>query len=131
MKKIFALVALVSAPLVTLAQSAGTGLNVLSTTGKETNLDTIYSFLKSLAGAAVTFITTLAVLYFLWGVFQYVANSGNPETQAKGRSRMIAGIIGLAVMVSVNGLVYWVTNTAGTSSSANQTLPTVVLPSAK
>ena len=129
MKKIFASVFLFSAPFVSYAATVGTGLDVLNTTGGNTNLDTIYTFLKSVASAAVTFITTLAVLYFLWGVFQYIASSGDLEAQKKGKNRMIAGIIGLAVMVSVNGLVYWVTNTAGTGSSATTKLPTITLPS--
>lgn len=127
MKKIFALTVLALAPLAAFAQA---GLDTLKASGtaNTTGLSEIYQFLVSVAGAAVTFITTLAVLYFLWGVFQYIASSGDPKKQGEGRGRMIAGIIGLAVMVSVNGLVYWITNTAGTSGSGTTALPTVTLP---
>jgi len=50
-------------------------------------------------------LVTLAVIYFLWGVIKYIRLSDNPEERTKGRDLMIHGIIAIAVMVSLWGLV--------------------------
>lgn len=43
----------------------------------------------------------LAVVYFLYGVFQFIANQENEEAKTKGRSHMIWGIIGMVIMMGV------------------------------
>ena len=46
-----------------------------------------------------------AVIYFLWGVAQFVLNR-NEETKAgEGRQHMLYGVIGLAVILGVFGIV--------------------------
>lgn len=56
---------------------------------------------------------TSAVVIFVWGVVQYVINSDEEAKKAKGRQFMIWGIIALAVMISVWGLVRIVGTTFG------------------
>ncbi|MCC6290488.1 hypothetical protein IT398_00200 [Candidatus Nomurabacteria bacterium] len=53
----------------------------------------------------IPLIIGLGVVYFLWGVLQYVTAGGDDEKKAAGRSTMIYGVIALFVMVSVWGLV--------------------------
>lgn len=53
----------------------------------------------------VTFLTALAVLYFLYGVFVFIRNSASDEGVTTGRNHIIWGIIGLFIMVSVWGLI--------------------------
>lgn len=65
----------------------------------------------------------LALLIFLWGVLLYIKNSEDVKKREEGRQFMLFGIIGLAVMVSVWGLVQILTNTLGvplTLPSLNQ-----------
>lgn len=54
-------------------------------------------------------IFALALVYFLWGVYQYVQNPGKGLGDLK--DKVLWGVIGLACMVSVWGLVRLVTNT--------------------
>ncbi len=61
----------------------------------------------------VPLIFALAVVSFVYGVVQYVINSDDEAKKIKGREFMIWGIIALAVMVSVWGLVRIVGNTFG------------------
>ena len=42
---------------------------------------------------------------FIWGVVQYVINSGEEAKKDKGKQFMLWGLIALTVMVSVWGLV--------------------------
>jgi hypothetical protein len=49
-------------------------------------------------------LISLAVIYFLWQVFQYTVAS-NEDTKGKAKDQIVWGIVGLFVMVSIWGLV--------------------------
>jgi ABC-type thiamin/hydroxymethylpyrimidine transport system permease subunit len=71
--------------------------------------------------------TIFCVVYFVWGVVQYVIAS-DEEAKKTGRNRMIYGIIGLVVIVSMWGLVGIVRQTFGLDSAVvppNITTPCV------
>ncbi len=71
---------------------------------------TILQFMERIV---VPFIMTLALLAFIWGVLHYIRHGGEDAEREQGRQFMLWGIIGLAVMVSVWGLVRMLTNTIG------------------
>jgi uncharacterized membrane protein len=54
-----------------------------------------------------------AVLYFLWGVLQFVRHAESSEERSKGAQHIIWGLIGLAIMMSAFGIVRLVINTVG------------------
>lgn len=63
---------------------------------------------------AVTFLMVVATLYFIWAVIKYITDKGDkPENVAIKRGAMIRGIIGLAVIVGIWGIVRIITNTVG------------------
>ncbi len=90
------------------------------------NLTGVVGFLTSVMGTAVVLITAAAVVFFMWGVFIFIQANGDEEGRSEGRQKMISGIIGIAVIVSVWGLVRWITSTTGTSDKS--ALPTTKLP---
>jgi len=55
-------------------------------------------------------IVALGVVYFVWGVVQYVI-AGGEEAKTKGKDRIIYGIIGFAVIIGLWGLVNIVVKT--------------------
>jgi len=55
--------------------------------------------------SVIPLLFTLAVLMFVWGVVQFVINSDEEAKKAKGKQFMIWGVIALAVMLGVWGLV--------------------------
>lgn len=63
--------------------------------------------------SVIPLIFALAVAMFVWGVVQYVIKSDEEAKKEKGRQFMVWGIIALAVMVSVWGLVRILGNTFG------------------
>lgn len=82
-------VLLIVLPLITMAQDGISG---------------ILSTVSQIIGQLVPLVIGLAVLYFLWGVLQYVV-AKDSEGQKEARGVMLMGIIVLFVMVSVWGLV--------------------------
>jgi hypothetical protein len=80
--------------------------------------------LGQLFNAVIPVLIALGVLYFVWGVVQYVI-SGDEEAKKSGRDKIIFGIIGLAVIIGVWGLVNFLRNTFGLNNNTNIQLPTV------
>ena len=61
----------------------------------------------------IPLIFALALTMFVWGVAQFVINPSEEAKREKGRQFMLLGVIALAVMVSVWGLVKIVGSTFG------------------
>lgn len=53
----------------------------------------------------IALLLGVAVLVFLWGLFEMVANAGNEEARSTGKRHMLYGIIGIFVMVSALGIL--------------------------
>jgi len=68
---------------------------------------------KIINDSVIPLIFAVAVLSFVWGVVQFVINNGEEAKREKGRQFMIWGIIALAVMISVWGLVRILGSTFG------------------
>lgn len=54
---------------------------------------------------AIPILMILATVVFLWGVILYVVAGGDEEKLARAKSFIIAGLIGLFVMIAIWGLV--------------------------
>jgi hypothetical protein len=88
------------------------------------DLTTLMCKIGQLLNAIVPLLIALAVVYFVWGVVSYVI-SDDEEAKSKGRDRIIYGIIGLAVIIAMWGLVRILTNTFNVGNTGTITLPTV------
>jgi hypothetical protein len=75
----------------------------------------------------IPLIFSLAVVMFVWGVVQFfIINADEENKRAQGKQFMIWGIVALAVMLSVWGLVGVLGNTFGVKGSI---IPQVTSPS--
>jgi hypothetical protein len=61
----------------------------------------------------IYFMIGLAFVYFLWGVVEYLIHADEPEARATGTQHMIWGVIGLAIMFSVFGIIGIIIKTFG------------------
>ncbi len=52
-----------------------------------------------------------AFLVFIWGLVQFVGNLDNEESRSQGVKHMVWGIVGMVIMVSVNGIIAIINNT--------------------
>ena len=77
-----------------------------------------------LLNSAIPVMITLAVVYFIWGVISYVI-AAEDDAKTKGRDKMIWGIIGLAVIVSVWGLVNFLKGFVGIGDSNVVNIPCI------
>ncbi len=100
-------------PIVSLAATTTTAVGCTFVSSGATLSTLIKYVICLISSSVIPLIFTLALAMFIWGVVQYVINSSEEKKKAEGRMFMIWGIIALAVMVSVWGLVHIVTNTFG------------------
>ena len=118
------------APIAALAQISTSGATSTGCDyGSNGTLFGILCRVGQFLNAIVPILIALGVVYFVWGVVTYVISS-DEEAKKAGRDRMIFGIIGLAVIVGMWGLVNLLRNTLSLNNSTNLQLPTlpVVIP---
>lgn len=66
------------------------------------SLDSFISNVDNLiVNPLIVLLFTLAFIYFLYGVFEFIANQENEEKKTTGKMHMIYGVIGLTIMFGV------------------------------
>jgi hypothetical protein len=53
----------------------------------------------------IAFLLVLALVYFLYGLYKFIAGYDNETARTEGKSHMVWGVVGMAIMVSVYGLL--------------------------
>lgn len=67
------------------------------------------TFVKYLS-ALLPILMGAATIVFIWGVIRFIAYAGNLEERKRGKNLIIWGLVGLFVIVTLWGLVYFVLN---------------------
>ena len=55
----------------------------------------------------------VAMVVFLWGVFQYIRGAGDPGARKIGRDHILWSVVGMAIMFTVFGIMTVISNTVG------------------
>lgn len=100
------------APVLAFAQGTG---------ASEADLSFLEGLVEDVGNAlalVVPIMVGLAIIYFFWGLVQYIRSAGDPKAAATGKSIMIYGIIAIFVMVSVWGIVGWLQGVIGIDPDA-------------
>jgi len=105
MKKVLAVLLVGVSPLLALAVDTDVS-----------SIDAIFNSVKSVLGALIPIFISLAVVYFIWEVFQYTI-AGDEDKKSAAKKGMIWGIIGLFIMISIWGLVGILTTSFGLSGT--------------
>lgn len=71
----------------------------------------LYNIEQVILNPLIFLIAGLGLLIFLYGVFEFIKSADNPEERKKGQEHMLWGIIGLAIMFSAYGIIYFILNT--------------------
>jgi len=65
----------------------------------------------------MTLMTSVAIVFFLWGAFQFIAKAGDESARTTGRRHMMYGVIGLFVMLTAFTILNVAAGTFGLSAS--------------
>ena len=61
----------------------------------------------------ILLLIAAASVYFLWGLSMFIANAEESAERAEGKKKIIWGLVGIFIMVSVFGLIRIVLDTFG------------------
>lgn len=71
------------------------------------------SLLSTIVNPLIALLFALAVLYFVWGVFNYIRGEDNGGDRKVGTQHIMYGVIGLVIMISAYAIVQTVARTFG------------------
>lgn len=98
------------------------------TSGASPRSDGLVGFLETVGdimGMLVPIFLGLALIYFIYGLAEYILVSGEESEKEKGRTRMIWGTIAMFVIVSVWGIVKLIQETVGVTDKTEQAAPKI------
>lgn len=73
----------------------------------------IDNILEEILNPLITLMIGIAVLYFLWGAFEFVRNADSSAERKKGSLNMLWGALGLFIMVTAYGILNLILGTLG------------------
>ncbi len=73
----------------------------------------LQGILTNIVNPIITLMVGVAVVYFLWGVFEFVRNAESSDERKKGGEHMLWGAIGLFIMISAYGVLNLILGSIG------------------
>jgi len=59
----------------------------------------------------IAFLMALAIIYFLFGLYKFISGFDNQTARDEGKKHMLWGVVGVAIMTSVYGLITIISST--------------------
>lgn len=115
MKKLATLLLVGFSPLLALAQTTA-AVDAFS----------LVRILQNIVDVVIPFIIGLAVLVFIYGLFQFITSAGDEEARGNAKHLIIWSVIAVFVMVSVWGLVNILSGTFNLNKAV--TIPVSTVP---
>ena len=73
----------------------------------------IQNILSYIVNPIITLMVAVAVVVFLWGVFEFVKNAESSEERKKGGMHMFFGALGLFIMATAYGILNLILGSIG------------------
>jgi hypothetical protein len=102
-QKIFIALGVLATPF--LASAQGTG-----------DLTSFVLVVGHIVGLLVPLVSTLAIVFFFYGLAKYVLNAGDEEKKAEGKNIMIWGVLAMFVLVTIWGIIGFLQKTIGNTA---------------
>jgi len=86
-------------------------------------LNDILTSLQGTTKKALQLVMTIALLVFVWGIVKLIAAAGNPQKIKEAKAIILWGIIGVAVMGMIAGIVLFIQGYLGIPGGGSITPP--------
>ena len=73
---------------------------------------------KFILNPIIIFLFAIALLVFIWGIFEFLSNADNETARTKGKRAILYGVIGMVIMVGVFGIINIIIGTFGLDTPA-------------
>jgi TRAP-type C4-dicarboxylate transport system permease small subunit len=81
--------------------------------------------IQNIVNILIPLVIAIGLLFFIWGLVQYIAASGDEAAKEEGKRKMIWGVIALFVIVTVWGLVALLNQLTGVDQGGAVVTPIV------
>lgn len=61
----------------------------------------------------IVFLFAIALLYFFWGIFQFVMNADDQQGREEGKKNIVWGVVGMLIMFGAYSIVLIILRTFG------------------
>lgn len=97
-----------------LIEKAYADVNTTIYTGTPISADKLLqNILDNIVNPVIILMLAVAIIYFLWGMFEFVRNAESSDERKKGAQNMLWGAIGLFIMVTAYGIIHLIYGTLG------------------
>ena len=87
-------------------------MDLFSTKVAYASIDTfIINVNREIINPLIGLLFALAIAYFLYGVYEFIASGANDEKKTTGKSHMLWGVVGITIMMGVWFILGLVLNT--------------------
>lgn len=77
----------------------------------------IHNFNRVILNPIIFLMFGIALIVFIYGVFEYAKDSSNPDSRETGKNHILWGVVGMFIMFSVFAIIKLVMGTFGISNS--------------
>ena len=78
---------------------------LFNTTYAATGIPLLDKIQENILNPVITLLFSAAVVWFLYGVFEFVRGQGSDEARKTGAQHILWGVIGMAIMISAYGII--------------------------
>jgi len=86
-------------------------------------IKTLLRDFKSVLDLIVPIVFALALIFFFYGIAQFIRSAGDTKTLESGKNKMVWGIVGLFVMVSILGIIRYLGDSIGVDTGIQRSAP--------
>src|SRR3989338_4677306 len=108
-------------PAFAFAQIAGSDPYVV------TDIPTLVTAINGVINLVFPVLVGIAVIVIIWGIFQMILNAGDEEARKAGRTKLLWGIIGVFLMLSVWGLINILVGSVTFDNTPANVVPPIVI----
>ena len=74
----------------------------------------LLTVIKGLLNSLIPIIFGLSLIYFFWGIAQFILHdAGNEKTREAGKKKIMWGVVALFVFISIYGIIKYIGDTLG------------------
>ena len=77
---------------------------------------------RDIINKAIPVIIGIALIFFFWGLIQFIRSAGEEKGVEEGKRRMLWGIISLFVMLPIMGILNFISDAIGIKLSSIQSI---------
>jgi uncharacterized membrane protein YidH (DUF202 family) len=78
---------------------------------------TLEKVVQVIVNPIIQVVFAVAIIIFVYGVFEFVRGADNPEVRKQGQQHMLWGILGLTIMIAVFTIIRILLSTLGITGS--------------